>query len=375
MELGNYLAYGISVASVALSFFTYFSFKRTKTMEKRIEYEYKARERIYGECYPRLFDFIRQCESWSFKFNDLLRHAKKGNIAERNKRFADVDTQNYFKVSAIYRFFAPIAAFKIFEETLTSADILIDKFLEIQYNLGKKLFYSISLDNAFGEMLYNDSRQLYSYKRSNGPSRQGLRGYEINKLVEFFIIRTNQKPRLMSFPEFVMEYVQVKHVLERYDYINGYKPTNSARSQIRNQMPNNSSYESVSGEKRITIDLLGNEFAQLNNIFHLFNPTDNRKPILLRIIMYNSVLCRAINIIENRRKGKRFEDWSEARELNVKQAMNEAVDEYFNKLKKDDIRLENTSKVSIVGPVFHDTIELVRHHIRMMIEEEISDSE
>ncbi|MGH9879076.1 MAG: hypothetical protein ACRD5H_15720, partial [Nitrososphaerales archaeon] len=85
--------------------------KRTK----RIDYEFNARQRIYNECLPHLFIFIRAAEGWPAKCTDIIKHSQEGDIIKdhgKPARFGDHNPANYFKVNVFYRMFAPVAAFK-----------------------------------------------------------------------------------------------------------------------------------------------------------------------------------------------------------------------------------------------------------------------
>lgn len=343
---------------------SYFALRRTKVIEKNVEYEYKAKDRIYTNCYPKLFVVIRNCEAWPFKFADILRHTKEENIVMDKygyKRLGDEDIQNYFKVSVIYRFFAPVAAFKIFEETLTSVDLSIDKYLKDHYQLGKKLFHSFSKDNDFGRKIFEDYPN-YIYQRTEGIERQGLRGYEIYKLVEFFIIRNpSEPPRVKTFFEFIKEYKCLSNMIE-YDHQKGFYKKNSTYSHSNNN--------------RLLDDLL-DEFVHLNNIFHLFNPANQQKPVLLRILIYHYALCKSIELVEKLRENIRIEKLSKSKSSNVDKAKYDAIFYVNEILNSDEYKIEFSPIVTystLLGNKFSDTNEFILEHIKEALMEKDDES-
>jgi hypothetical protein len=162
------------------------------------EYNYDARKRIYNECLPHLFRFIRKAQAWPAKFDAIVKHAKDGDIVRIDRdgksqpvRLGDLKANNYFKVHTLYLLFAPIAAVKIFEEKLTTLDLNLDKNVAIQYKLDKALFYSFSTDNHFAGTcnmkLHYREHKINKYNRLDDGDRQGLRGYEIDVITPFFI--------------------------------------------------------------------------------------------------------------------------------------------------------------------------------------------
>lgn len=345
-----------SIGSGIALLFTYLTREKTKVIEKNVEYEYKAKDRIYTNCYPKLFVFIRNCEAWPFKFADILRHTKEGNIIndETNKdntnvRLGDEDIQNYFKVSIIYRFFAPVAAFKIFEETLTTVDLSIDKYLKDHYELGKKLYYSFSKDNYFGRKIRDDYRN-YNYQRTEDIQRQGLRGYEIYKLVEFFIIRKpSETPRVKAFYEFIQDYKHLSNMI-KYNRNEGFYEKNLNFSLTHNNK---------------LLDDLVEEFIHLNNIFHLFNPTKQQKPVLLRILIYHYAMCKAIELVEKQRE--RTEKWSKSKISNIDKAKDDAIFYVDEILNSDEYKIEFSpifTSSTLLTNKFPDTIELILKHIK-----------
>jgi hypothetical protein len=239
-----------AVATFAVGAWAFLTYRKNKV----IDYEFKAHERIYNECYPHLFKFIRACEGWPAKFDDIRRHAlEKGDIVCENNckrvRFGDLDPNNYFKQNVFYRLFAPISAFKILEEKLTSVDLNYDPYLKTQYELGKTLYYSLSKDNHFHNIIKRNTHYNYEGRE------QGLRGHEIEKLSEFFIHRgTDDESRLKTFVEFVSHYENLTQ----------------------------------------SINVVQSEIQRLNIIFQDFDPSKFKKPILWRILLYHTLLCETI---------------------------------------------------------------------------------
>ena len=179
----------------------------------KIEHESKAKDRMYEEISPLMFQLVGLAESALFKIADIVNQSGKLGKDKKSelvgpKRFGD-EEHNFFKSSVLYRLFAPIACFKLIQEKLTTYDLDLDQKFYIQYTIAKHLFYSFSGDRDLAKILKDKD---YERMRDDEYSkRQGLLPAEIDTLCEFFINRqSGESARLRRYDEFDDEYKKWK---------------------------------------------------------------------------------------------------------------------------------------------------------------------
>ena len=111
----------------------------------------------------------------------------------------------------------------------------------------------------------------------------------------------------------------------------------------------------------------------MNNIFHLFDPSNQQKLILFRILLYHYTLCKGIKIIEEQREDIGIEKWSKRRDSNIDKAKYEAIFDVDKLLNNEEYKIEFSSEFSptLQGNKFPDTNEFILRHIKeAMMEKE-----
>jgi hypothetical protein len=240
--------------------------------DARRDYEYEARKRLYQECEPILFQFAELSESALRRIHALARNAKEGNLGPDRYWLS---TDHYFIKSTIYRLIAPMAAFRLLQRRLTSIDLKLDQTINLQYILGKTLYYSFSSspDLAKSEPpipydpdyigleskdLTESEKEEYRTKYPEKFWLQGIKVGMIDILAETLISATDKEkdPRIKSFGEFEQEFFEKSH------------PT-----------------------------LADNRFEIMFTLFSYFHPMT--RPVLWRVLLSQAYLYNAIRNIRN----------------------------------------------------------------------------
>jgi hypothetical protein len=189
--------------------------------DARRDYEYEAKKRLYQECEPILFQNAELSDSAVKRIYALARNAKDGNLGPERYWLA---SDHYFIRSTIYRLLAPLAAFKLLQHRLTGIDLKLDQGINMQYLLGKCLYYTFSSANELArtdppipydpDQIEPDVNKLdESLKKQNlmhKPEKfwlQGLKVGTLDKIVESLLFKeSNGISRIMSFGEFEKTY-------------------------------------------------------------------------------------------------------------------------------------------------------------------------
>src|SRR6478672_316831 len=220
---------GISILSIIITKKNDTSIERLKNdleikkdeQTARRDYEYEARKRLYQECEPILFQFSELSESALRRIQALARNARDGNLGPERYWLS---TDHYFIRSTIYRLLAPMAAFKILQYKLTNIDLKLVHTINIQYILGKILYYTFSsspeLAKSEPRIPYDpdyiaiDTKGLTEQKkieiRIQNPQEYWLQGLKVGTLdilAETLISVDEVKgTRIKSFGEFEREF-------------------------------------------------------------------------------------------------------------------------------------------------------------------------
>jgi len=181
--------------------------------DKKTEYEYDARKRIYLECAPLMFQLINVSENALFKISDIVYQSGKltdkgqPSLIAPGKKFGD-EGYNFYKSSSFYKLFAPIASFKLLNDKLSKEDLDMDPRMMIQFEVGKYIFFSFSGDRAIAKLLGDEN---YESRVDENPNvRQGIWGAEIEKLCAYFIEHGQKETRLKRYDEFDKDYKKWK---------------------------------------------------------------------------------------------------------------------------------------------------------------------
>jgi hypothetical protein len=118
--------------------------------DSRRSYEYEARKRLYTECEPILFQIIQFSDNAFKLIKWLANETRKGNFASRQENRLFIGN-TYMMKSTIYRFLAPLAAFRILQSRLTTFDLRLDSKINLQYMLTKKLYETFTKDDDLAE--------------------------------------------------------------------------------------------------------------------------------------------------------------------------------------------------------------------------------
>lgn len=210
------------IISAIGSFISYlFSIKKAESDARR-DYEYEAKKQLYKECEPILFEFTELSESALRRIYALAKNARDGNLGP-NRYW--LSTDHYFIRSTIYRLIAPLAAFKLLQNKLTSIDLKLDYSINMQYIIAKILYYTFSsspdLAKSNPVILYDhdqigqDFEYLADYDkkkiREKHPDKyfiQGLKVGNLDILSEALIVDSVKEPRIKSFGEFEVEFLK-----------------------------------------------------------------------------------------------------------------------------------------------------------------------
>ena len=161
--------------------------------DARRDYEYEARKRLYQECEPILFQYAELSESALRRIYALARNARDGNLGPHRYWLS---TDHYFMRSTIYRLLAPMAAYKLLQRRLTTIDLELDHSINIQYNLAKKLYYTLSSSpdlarskpvipydpDQIGAELNTITESERKENRTKYPEKFWLQGLKVGKL-------------------------------------------------------------------------------------------------------------------------------------------------------------------------------------------------
>ena len=220
---------GISILSIIITKRNDIALERLKNeleikkdeQTARRDYEYEARKRLYAECEPILFQFSELSESALRRIYALARNAREGNLGPERYWLS---TDHYFIRSTIYRLIAPMAAFKLLQYKLTNIDLKLVQTINIQYMLGKILYYTFSSSPELAQSepaisydpdyIAAESKTLTEDQKKDlrirNPEKYWLQGLKVGTLdiLAESLILTNREngSRIKSFGEFEREF-------------------------------------------------------------------------------------------------------------------------------------------------------------------------
>jgi hypothetical protein len=189
----------------------------------RRDYEYEARKRLYQECEPILFQLSELSESALRRIYALARNAREGNLGPERYWLS---TDHYFIRSTIYRLIAPMAAFKLLQYKLTNIDLKLVQTINIQYMLGKILYYTFSSSPELAQSeptipydpdyiateskgLTEDEKKEIRIRRPEKYWLQGLKVGTLDILAESLILANKESgTSIKSFGEFEREFFE-----------------------------------------------------------------------------------------------------------------------------------------------------------------------
>ncbi|MBV9408124.1 MAG: hypothetical protein JO164_04835 [Candidatus Eremiobacteraeota bacterium] len=189
-------------------------------LKARRDYEYEARKRLYVETEPILFQFYENAAYVINRILNLARASRDGSLEGSQSWWRD----QYYLLSAVHGFLAPLAAFHILRQRITLLDLTLDDSLERQYELGKAAnrvwSRDISLASSLYELRYNPNRQDVE-KQSLAPDeesmyrRQGVLSGYVQRAAAALVFTNDGEQRVRSFSEFADAYENNELTVQR----------------------------------------------------------------------------------------------------------------------------------------------------------------
>jgi len=184
---------------------------RKKKEDARTTYEYEARKRLYTECEPILFQVLELSHSAFHRLTDLAEQTRDGWFQSTGGSPSD---DSYAIQSTIFRLLSPISAFKLLQKKMTFVDLKVDKRVNIEYRLMKRLYISFASDWSIStkkpSLRYDPYKQVTDDERKGFPeiyNRQGIKAGNLDTLANALIIeKPSEDPRPMDFAEFQKAY-------------------------------------------------------------------------------------------------------------------------------------------------------------------------
>jgi hypothetical protein len=183
---------------------------RDKYAEARAErdakrdYEYEARQRLYRECGPILFQLAEFSEAAFYRIIGLAETASRGDLKPGPDSFLRDD---YYRFSTLYRLLAPSAALKLLQRRLTLVDLSLDTMIQLQYTLARQAFFAFGGEVDFARLgdhplRYDPFNLKADSKAHKDPAvywRQGLPLGVMDGAIE--AILSTAEPRVITYAE------------------------------------------------------------------------------------------------------------------------------------------------------------------------------
>ncbi|MFW9889650.1 MAG: hypothetical protein ACFFER_15790 [Candidatus Thorarchaeota archaeon] len=203
--------------------------ERRAQKNARIEYEYDARQRLYREFEPLLFQLVELSEVALDRIRGLARTARLGSLGDKGW----LSFQGYYFRSTLYRLLAPMAVVRMIQYRLTFMDLHLEPFIRAQYTLAKKLYSSFNKDWRLAntepkldydpDFLDDKDDKVREELRIKNPAkywRQGIYAGTLDKAVNALIERGEEGSlRYLSFGEFEKLVESRKSDLESVRYL------------------------------------------------------------------------------------------------------------------------------------------------------------
>uniref|UniRef100_UPI0035CB04C4 hypothetical protein n=1 Tax=uncultured Sphingomonas sp. TaxID=158754 RepID=UPI0035CB04C4 len=177
--------------------------ERQALRKAKLDYEYEARKRLYEQCEPAVFRFIRECE---LARNRIVLIA----ALAREEQLAAWLANEESRVSTIYRLFAPVATYNQISNTLTAYDLTLAPRIHAIFGLGRLLRDAFTSDQQLAKRM-TSSALNYEPNQVDGadPSvhqHQGLTYEQLDTLASAMIV----DGALMPLPAFVKAYGELE---------------------------------------------------------------------------------------------------------------------------------------------------------------------
>lgn len=216
--------------------------ERRAERDARRDYVYAAKQRLYGECDPVIFEALELAENARRRVVSLARAARHGDLSVDGSGWL-AGPGYYFRSTAFY-LLTPATSYKILQRRLTAFDLALEPRLQFQYELLKLAFNSYTFDHDLsgidpklkydpdsvypgaprGEQLLNEAPQVYR--------RQGLYLGIVDQIADALVTKADGAYRCKSLGEFWLELDDPKSKLGRLadeiiDLYRGFHPVSA----------------------------------------------------------------------------------------------------------------------------------------------------
>jgi hypothetical protein len=166
--------------------------------DARTTYEYESKKRLYKQCEPILFQLVELSDSAKWRIIGLADDASEGRLKPNEGHLSDVN--KYTFKTTIYRFIAPMVAFRLLQGQLTLIDLSLDSRISIQYDIAKAIYSTFSSDYAIAKSnpeldyqpeIMGATKQEYERLRKENPAkytRKAIFDSILENLVSDFIV-------------------------------------------------------------------------------------------------------------------------------------------------------------------------------------------
>ncbi|WP_296615621.1 hypothetical protein [Sphingomonas sp.] len=176
--------------------------ERQALRKAKLDYEYEARKRLYEQCEPAVFRFIRECE---LARNRIVLIAALAREEQLITWLSNEDS----RVSTIYRLFAPVATYNQISNTLTAYDLTLAPRIHAIFGLGRLLRDAFTSDQQLASRV-TTSALKYEPNQIDGlggadpaiHQHQGLNYEQLDTLTSAMIV----DGALVPLPAFVKAY-------------------------------------------------------------------------------------------------------------------------------------------------------------------------
>lgn len=192
--------------------------------DARRDYEYEARKRLYRQCEPLLFQLVELSENGLNRIYSLARTARSGELSLIPNEGWLSDIRAYYLASTIHKLISPLVVHRLIQRRLTLVDLSVDRHINSQYLLAKRLFISFTDDFEFAraepEIEYDPNAEVSVKTATRDPekyTRQAMFMGSLESLVDSFIVaEADGSQRCMTYGEFESAYYEDDKVAESF---------------------------------------------------------------------------------------------------------------------------------------------------------------
>lgn len=191
----------------------------------RRDYEYDARKRLYDQCGPILFELSEVSEAAYYRITGLAQNSKNGFLEPGSPESHLRDS--YYRLSTLYRIFAPSAVLRILQKRLTFVDLSLDRGIWRQYTLAKQAFLTLGAEFQLAALEpvlpYKPFDEVAEGEAKSDPARFDRQGYPlgaIEAVIETLLRADGKELRLISYAECEAAYEEKGSTLQqRFDEV------------------------------------------------------------------------------------------------------------------------------------------------------------